>query len=309
MGLVFENKNNNGSLRLIDVNNNGGFSVIFSSLTPTPNISPTITPSISVTSTPSISVTPSVTSTPSISVLAASVTPTVSITPSVTPTISRTPSVTPTVTRTITPTPSVTRTVTPTVSVTRTITPTPSITPSITPSVTPIGEILYSNFDVYIVDGVRQASTADLIRSNISTSRRLIVTETITIYGFKLVRIPPDNWTQTSYSFVPTLSVVSGTGATIDGGTTSKGFTNARVILNPKTVAERTGSTSQYDIFIMTPTGDASTTLTAGQYSLSVLGNSANMDIATLTTATFPIDTSKKIYPSGSATHFAMEVF
>jgi len=248
------------------------------------------------------SVTPTPTVTPSIS-------RTPSVTPSITPSITRTPSITPSISRTPTVTPTVTRSITPTPTITRSITPTPTVTPTITPSVTPINTILYSNLDAYIVDGVRQASTADLIRSNISTSRRLIVTETITVYGFKLVRIPPDNWTQTSYSFIPTLSIVSGTGATIDGGTSSKGFTDARVILNPKTVAERTGSTSQYDIFIMTPTGDTSTTLTAGQYSLSVLGNSANMDIATLTTATFPIDTSKKIYPSGSATHFAMEVF
>ncbi len=96
MGLVFENKNNSGSLRLIDVNNNGGFSVIFSSLTPTPSITPTInvspivTPSISLTPTPSISITPTISITPSITN-----TPSVSRTPSVTPSISITPSVTP----------------------------------------------------------------------------------------------------------------------------------------------------------------------------------------------------------------------
>lgn len=173
---------------------------------------------------------------------------------------------------------------------------------TITPPVT-----YYSNLDTYIVNGVRQASTYDLVRTNISTSRRLIVTETIIITGFKFVRIPPDNWSTLGYSVNGTLSIISGTGATIDGGVSSKSFITSASVYNPST--GRANTTSQYDIYTVRPSNNSTTTLTAGQYSISLLGTGANMDIATLTTATFPIDTSKKIYPSSSATHFVMEVF
>lgn len=262
---------------------------IFGILTPTPSV----TPSVSITPSRTPSITPSISRTPSI-------TPSITRTPSVTPSITRTPSITPTITRSITPTP----------SITPSITPTRTVTPSITPSTSALGTRLYSNFDDYIIDGVRQATTGDLIRTNISSARRLIVTETISIRGFVLVRIPPDNWSTTSgYGFQPTLSVVSGTGATIDGGSSSKSFSSQVTILNPSTAAERTGGTSQYDIYRLTPSNGSTTTLTSGEYTLSVLGTAANMTIATLTTSTFPIDTSGTIYPSGSATHFAMEVF
>jgi hypothetical protein len=167
---------------------------------------------------------------------------------------------------------------------------------------------LYSNFDTYIVNGVRQAVTYDLVRTNISTSRRIIVTETIVVTSFKFVRIPPDNWSTLGYSVTGTLSIVAGTGATIDGGVSSKNLITSASVYNPSNALLRANNTSQYDIYTVTPTNYSTTTLTAGQYNISLLGTGANMDIATLTTATFPIDTSKKVYPSGSATHFVMEV-
>jgi hypothetical protein len=171
---------------------------------------------------------------------------------------------------------------------------------------------VYSNFEQYIINGVRQATTYDLVRINISTSRRLVVTETIVITGFKFIRIPPDNWSSISgYTVTGTLSVVSGTGATIDGGTSSKGFNTKSTVATPSVVAQRANNTSQYDVYDVRPVNNTTTTLTAGQYNITLLGTAANMDIATLTNSLFPIDTTTKIYPSTTAatTHYAMQVF
>lgn len=263
---------------------------------PTPSLTPSITPSL--TQTPSISITPSLTQTPSISS-----TPSVSLTPSisqiisVTPSVSRTPSVTPSISRTPSVTPSISFT--------------PSPTPSITPSTSVPANYLYSNFEQYIVGGVRQESTTALVRTNISITRRLIVTETITITGFNFVRIPPNNWSTLGYSVTGTLSVVAGTGATIDGGSSNKSFNTKSSVYNPSVVASRASTTSQYDIYDVRPNDNSTTTLTAGEYNIGLLGTGANMDLALMTNATFPIDTSKKIYPSTTAatTHLAMRVF
>lgn len=186
-----------------------------------------------------------------------------------------------------------------------------SIQISIAPSSAPQSGV-YSNFEQYIINGVRQATTYDLVRTNISTTRRLVVTETIVITGFKFIRIPPDNWASISgYTVTGTLAVVSGTGATIDGGTSSKSFNTKSTVATPSVVAQRANNTSQYDVYDVRPVNNTTTTLTAGQYNITLLGTGANMDIATLTNSLFPIDTTTKIYPSTTAatTHYAMQVF
>jgi hypothetical protein len=186
-----------------------------------------------------------------------------------------------------------------------------SIQISIAPSSAPQSGV-YSNFEQYIINGVRQATTYDLVRTNISTTRRLVVTETIVITGFKFIRIPPDNWSSISgYTVTGTLAVVSGTGATIDGGTSSKSFNTKSTVATPSVVAQRANNTSQYDVYDVRPVNNTTTTLTAGQYNITLLGTAANMDIATLTNSLFPIDTTTKIYPSTTAatTHYAMQVF
>lgn len=170
----------------------------------------------------------------------------------------------------------------------------------------------YSNFEQYIINGVRQATTTNLIRTNISTSRRLIVTETITITGFRFIRIPPSNWpTISGYAVTGTLAVVPATGATIDGGSSSKSFNTKSTIAIPSITSERANNTSQYDTYDVRPVNNSTTTLTAGEYAITLFGTSANMDIAILTNSIFPIDTTKKIYPSTTAatTHFVMQVF
>jgi hypothetical protein len=181
---------------------------------------------------------------------------------------------------------------------------------SIAPSALPAAGF-YSNFEQYIINGVRQAITYNLVRTNISTSRTLIVTESITVTGFRFIRIPPDNWTSiTGYTVTGTLAVVGGTGATIDGGVASKSFNTKSTVAIPSVVAQRANTTTQYDTYDVRPVNNTVTVLTAGQYTITLFGTGANMDIATLTNSLFPIDTSGKIYPASDVTtHFAMQVF
>lgn len=168
----------------------------------------------------------------------------------------------------------------------------------------------YSNFSSYIINGVRQASTYDLIRTNINSSRRFVVTETITFTRFRMVRIPPDNWTTLNYGVTGTLSIVAGSGGTIDGGSSNKSFDTKSVINRPSISSQRATQTWQYDILDVRPVNNSTTTLTPGEYNFNVFGTGANMSIATLTNTSFPIDTSRKIYPASNvSTHFPIEIF
>ena len=181
------------------------------------------------------------------------------------------------------------------------MTPTPTSTPP---------NLIYSNFSQYIVSGTLQATTGDLIRSNITSSKKLIVSSGVTINGFRLVRIAP-YFNAVQMTLQPTLSIVSGTGASIDGSSSPKNFYNQYVILNPAT-GRTSASTSvtEYDIYTMTPTNNSTTTLTTGEYTLSVNCADANRTIATLTTSLFPVSTSGPIYPSTTGTtHYAIEIF
>lgn len=226
------------------------------------------------------------------------------------PTTTTTTSTTSTTTTAPTTTTTTTTTTTSTTTTTTTVAPTTTTTTSTTTTTTTSGEVtLYSNFETYIVNGVRQATTTALIRTNISATRRLVVTDTITVTGFKFVRIPPSNWTTLAYTVTGTLTVVSGSGGTIDGGSSSKSFNTKSTVYNPTT--GRANTTSQYDIYDVRPVNNSTTILTPGQYDITLLGTGANMDMAIMTSSLFPIDTTKKIYPSTTAatTYFAMQVF
>lgn len=173
----------------------------------------------------------------------------------------------------------------------------------------PLGP-LYTNLPEYIINDTRQATSSVTIRSNVTATRRFIVTETIVVEGIIMLRIPPSNWNSTSMgSLRPTFSVVGGSNGTIDGSTSSKQFYGQTIILNPPT--NRTGSLEEYDTYIMKPTDNSLTTFTPGEYDLSIFSTSANISIATLLNSTFPIDTTKKIHPSPNATttHFVIEIF
>jgi hypothetical protein len=175
-----------------------------------------------------------------------------------------------------------------------------------------VDPFFYSNFEEYIINGVRQATTTTTIRSNITVNRRLIVTQTITIEGITLLRIPPSNWsTINNGNLRPTLQIVANTGASIDGSVNNKQFYNETRILNPPTQAERVNLTTQYDTYTMRPTDLSTTILTPGEYNLSVFSTGANFDLAILVNTTFPINATKKIYPSTTAStnHFAIQIF
>ena len=202
-----------------------------------------------------------------------------------------------------------TTTTTSTTTSTTTVAPTTTTTSTTTTTTTSGLVTLYSNFEQYVIGGVRQATTTTLVRTNISAIRRLVVTDTITVTGFKFMRIPPSNWTTLAYTVTGTLSVVAGSGGTIDGGSSSKGFNTKSTVYNPTT--GRANTTSQYDVYDVRPVNNSTTVLTPGQYDITLLGTGANMDLAILTNSVFPIDTTKLIYPSTTAatTHFAMQVF
>lgn len=176
------------------------------------------------------------------------------------------------------------------------------------PDTSPIQGV-YSNFEQYIINGVRQATTTSLIRSNIITSRRLIVIQTVTITSISFIRIPPSNWTSINNGNLrPTLTPVAGTGAIIDNGLSNKQFFNETRIINPLT--GRANLLDQYDTYIMRPLDLSQTILTPGEYNLSVFSTSANFDLAILTNTLFPINTTRPIHPSptSATTHFVMQI-
>lgn len=162
MALTLLNISGSGGFTFINVNNQGGTSIIVSGSvepTPTPTVGPTNTPS----PTPTITLTP--TSTP---------TPTITSTPTVTPTptITSTPTSTPTITPTITPSPTVTPTSTPTI--------TPTSTPTTTSTPTPTPTTSGATFSRTFTNGQAPGTTIE----NAWTSFRASLTGTYTTFTF-----------------------------------------------------------------------------------------------------------------------------
>lgn len=179
-------------------------------------------------------------------------------------------------------------------------------------SSTPATGKLFTNFDTYIIDGSRLVhgtsfvanATEATIRSNIEHTRVLKVTETVTVQGFKFVRVPFYNWQVTSCVLNLTLSVVGGSGGSIDGnGAGTKTFTTNSVILKPAT-GRTTSDTlvgvnarpTEYDL--ITVYDATPVTLTAGSYQYAVKATDlANRSIAVLYTSKIPIPTTSNVYP------------
>lgn len=175
-------------------------------------------------------------------------------------------------------------------------------------SIPPKSGVIYTEFDRYIIDGVRQATTGVTIRSNVSTVRTIIVTETITFKYMKFIRIPPDNWTSSSMTLRPTLSV--STSGSIDGLSTPKEFFKSEeIILNPVVGRVGVDNLEHFDIYKMCPNDDTTTTLTPGSYNITLIANDANRRIATMLKSSFPIDVSNLVYPDELQTnYFVMEM-
>lgn len=174
---------------------------------------------------------------------------------------------------------------------------------------------LFSNFDTYIVNGSRithgtaptHSSNNVTVRANISHARVIKATGTVTVQGFRFVRIPVDNFATTSCTLSLTLSVVAGGGGTIDGGTDAKTFSTNLAVLD--SVAGRASvpasnltnvntdvSRSRYDL--LTVYAATPVTLTAGTYQYSVLAtDAANRSLASLWKSQIPIPTNTTLYP------------
>lgn len=168
-----------------------------------------------------------------------------------------------------------------------------------------VSGLLYSNLNQYIINGDRIATTSVTIRSNSPSSRRFIVTEAVEISEITLLRIPPSNWSSTSgYNINGTLSVFSD--GTIDGSTSSKSFVTTERILSPN----RLGGVDEFDLYKLQPSNLSKTILTPGEYTLEILGTSANMGIATIGNDIIPIDTTRPIHPSltFATNHYIIEI-
>ena len=167
----------------------------------------------------------------------------------------------------------------------------------------------YSNFEQYVIDGVRQADISLLTRGNIPITRQLVVADNITFNGFRFMRIKggasDTGWTSNSIILRVTLQPISA-GATIDGSTSNKFFNQSQVVF----ATTRTGALTEYDLITNTPTNNSTTTLVAGNYNITLLNDSGNIYMARLLNSTFPIDTTKMIYPNNNNTdHLVMQVF
>ncbi len=140
--------------------------------TPTPTQTPTKTPTPTVTATrtPTPTVTPTVT--PTLNVIAASPTPTNTVTP--TPTNTVTPTTTPTPTTTFTPTPNATSSNTPT--------PTPTPTPTDTPSGTPPAQL----YTYYLAGGILAAQSGTTYCASPGYNMQLTVQSTASVASLLL---------------------------------------------------------------------------------------------------------------------------
>lgn len=178
----------------------------------------------------------------------------------------------------------------------------------------PVSGAIYTEFDRYLVNNIRQEDISATIRSNVSADSRLDVNSTVTFKYMTFLRIPPTNWTNTGMTLRPTLSVISG--GTIDGGSTSKQFFSPEeVILNPIDNRVNVSNTAFYDTYKMKPVDDSTTTLTPGTYNINLITGpfDANRYIAMMSFSQFPIRTEDVVHPSaaqpsGRTSYFAMSL-
>lgn len=173
---------------------------------------------------------------------------------------------------------------------------------------------LFSNLDTYVVDGTRglHAGTAAagspafagvVTRINITRTVVLTVTTTVTVQGFKFVRVPEPsgNWGSLTDDLDAVLTVKSG-GSINGGAISSKTFaTNAKF---RTTSVGRVTSTSVNDLRndydLLTVYDASAVTLTAGTYTLVFRGIQSQIGLAHFWTANIPIPTTTTVYPTPS---------
>lgn len=172
---------------------------------------------------------------------------------------------------------------------------------------------LFSNFDTYIIGGTRvlhgataaagqPAALGYVTRPNITLTKVLKVTSTVTVQGFRFVRTPEasSSWTtQTGDDMDVVLTVKSG--GSINGGAIStKTFaTNAKIRSATRTAltAGQTVNTYRTEYDLYTVSDASAVTLTAGTYQIVYRSTGAQIGTALFWKANVPILTTTNIYP------------
>lgn len=171
---------------------------------------------------------------------------------------------------------------------------------------------LYSNLSTYIVGGQRilhgttpnKATEATIRTGGLNHTRVLKAASTVSVQGFKFIRVPFYNWQTTDCNLTLTLSVVSGGGGTIDGsGSGTKTYSTMSITLNPTsgrtvsdTLAGCNARRTEYDTLVVYAATPA--VLTAGTYQYSVATSAgANRSLAVLWKSETAIDTTQSVYP------------
>ena len=180
---------------------------------------------------------------------------------------------------------------------------------------------LFSNFDTYIIDGVRAlhggtagvgypAFAGILSRVNITITSVLKVTSAVTVKGFKFVRTPESSssWTTITGDDMDVVLTVK-SGGTINGGAIStKTFaTNSKVRSATRTSPFSVNALrNEYDIYTMYDAN--AVTLTEGTYRIVYRSVGTQIGLASFWTANVPIPTTTNIYPdpadSANATYY-----
>lgn len=174
---------------------------------------------------------------------------------------------------------------------------------------------LFSNFDTYIIGGTRvlhgataaagqPAFLGALTRTNVTITRVLKATSTVTVQGFKFVRTPEasGNWlTMTGDDMDVVLTAKSGGGGSINGGAlASKTFATNSKVRSATRTALGVGETvntyrTEYDVY--TVYDATAVTLTAGTYQIVYRCTGTQIGIALFWKANVPIVTTSSIYP------------
>ena len=169
-------------------------------------------------------------------------------------------------------------------------------------------DILYSNYDSYIINGTRQlhgtsdatgfALTNVVTRSNITRVHVIKATSTVTVQGFKFVRVPCTlgNWGFLTDDMDLVLTIKSGGTINGSGSKTFATMSKFRTNLTGRTsgVSENT-LRDQYDlltIYDATPV-----TLTAGTYTMTFKAINTQIGIAHAFKTKIPIVTTGSIFP------------
>ena len=173
----------------------------------------------------------------------------------------------------------------------------------------PASNVLFSNFSTYITGGTRAlhgagqpAFLGSVVRSNITLTKVLKVTSTITVQGFKFIRTPEasGNWTTTANDNMDVVLTVKSGGSINGGAISTKTFATNSKVRSATRTALGVGETvntyrTEYDTYTVY---DASAvTLTAGTYQIVYRAVSTQIGVAIFNRSVVSIPTTTEVYP------------